>query len=91
MAQLAEELPAYGGLYVNHPVVDATGLEGGWDFVLSWSPPHLVKGGEAGADPNGAITIIDALEKQLGLKLEARKQAMPVVVIDHVERNPSEN
>ena len=91
MAQLAEELPAFGGLYVVRPVIDATGLEGGWDFALSWSPPHLVKGGEAAADPNGGLTIIEALDKQLGLKLEARKHAMPVVVIDHVEREPTEN
>ncbi len=88
MAQLAAELPAFGGLYVNHPVIDLTGLEGGWDFVLSWSPPHLIRGGELeAAEPNGALTIIEALDRQLGLKLEARKHPMPVLVIDHVERD----
>jgi uncharacterized protein (TIGR03435 family) len=96
MAQLAEELPAFGGLYVTHPVFDATGLEGGWDFDLSWSPPHLVRGGEAGlpgvaADPNGAFTIVEALDKQLGLKLMPQKHPMPVLVIDHVDLNPTEN
>jgi uncharacterized protein (TIGR03435 family) len=100
MAQFAQELPAFGGLYVTHPVFDATRLEGGWDFVLSWSPPHLIRGGDAGsantsapvaADPNGALTIIEALEKQLGLKLELRKHPMPVLVIDHVEQTPTDN
>ncbi len=100
MAQLAEELPAFGGLYVNHPVVDATGLEGGWNFNLSWSPPHLIKAGEAGstnaaapnaADPNGALTIVEALEKQLGLRLEPQKRLMPVLVINHVDLRPTEN
>jgi uncharacterized protein (TIGR03435 family) len=100
VAQLAEYLPAFGGLYVNHPVFDATGLEGAWDFDLSWSPPHLIKSGDAGsstgtapaaADPNGGLTIIEALDKQLGLKLELRKHPMPVLVIDHVDLKPTDN
>jgi len=95
MAELADELPAFGAAYVTHPVVDETGLEGGWDFVLNWSPPHLIRSGsgEAGqpADPNGAFTIVEALEKQLGLKLVLQKHPMPVLVIDHVEREPTDN
>ncbi len=55
MAQLAEDLPAFGGLYVTHPVFDATGLNGGWDFDLSWSPPHLVRGKEPSAASAGCI------------------------------------
>jgi uncharacterized protein (TIGR03435 family) len=99
MEQLAEELPAFGGLYVTHPVFDATGLKGGWDFDLSWSPPHLVRGQEPGVpasmapvaeDPNGALTIVEALSK-LGLKLEPRKHPMPVLVVDHVEPKPTDN
>jgi uncharacterized protein (TIGR03435 family) len=99
MAQLAEELPAFGGLYVTHPVFDATGLRGGCDFDLTWSPPHLVRGQEPGVpasmapvaeDPNGALTIVEALSK-LGLKLEPRKHPMPVLVVDHVEPKPTDN
>ena len=99
MEQLAEELPAFGGLYVTHPVFDATGLKGGWDFDLSWSPPHLVRGREPGLptpgtavaeDPNGALTIVEALSK-LGLKLEPQKHPMPVLVVDHVEPKPTDN
>jgi uncharacterized protein (TIGR03435 family) len=100
MAQLAEQMQAWGGIYVTHPVFDATGLEGGWDFILSWSPPHLIRNGEAGplsaaapvaADPNGALTLVEALDKQLGLKLELQKHPMPVLVIDHVEPKPTDN
>jgi len=95
MAQLAEKLPAFGGLYVNHPVFDATGLEGAWDFDLSWSPPHLIRGGgETGAgaaDPNGGLTIVEALDRQLGLKLVPQKHPMPVLVIDRVELKPTDN
>jgi uncharacterized protein (TIGR03435 family) len=99
MAQLAEELPAFGGLYVTHPVFDATGLKGGWDFDLSWSPPHLVRRREPGLpapgatvteEPNGALTIVEALNK-IGLKLEPQKHPMPVLVIDRVEPKPTDN
>ena len=93
MAQLAEDLPAFGALYVSHPVIDGTGLEGGWDFTLSWSPPHLAHAGETAVpnDPNGGLTIVEALEKQLGLKLETKKHLMDVLLIDRVERAPTDN
>jgi uncharacterized protein (TIGR03435 family) len=97
MAQLAERLQPMGGLYIPHPVIDSTGLEGGWDFVLSWSPPHLIDSGRGGgeaagmADPNGGLTLVEALEKQLGLKLKLQKYPMPVLVIDHVEEKPTDN
>ena len=43
------------------------------------------------ADPNGALSVQDAMEKQLGLKLVMRKRPVPVLVIDHVEEKPSAN
>jgi uncharacterized protein (TIGR03435 family) len=105
MAQLAERLQPIGGIYITHPVIDATGLAGAWDFVLSWSPPHLLQGcggcgrdaGLAAAavntasDPFGSLSVVEALDKQLGLKLRLEKHAMPVVVIDSVQQRPSDN
>jgi uncharacterized protein (TIGR03435 family) len=35
--------------------------------------------------------LFDAVEKQLGLKLEMRKRTYPVFVIDHIEEKPTEN
>jgi uncharacterized protein (TIGR03435 family) len=43
------------------------------------------------SDPSGAVTIFEALEKQLGLKLSPRKVNMPVTVIDHLEQKPTDN
>jgi uncharacterized protein (TIGR03435 family) len=43
------------------------------------------------ADPTGVITIFDAIERQLGLRLERQKRLMPVIVIDHLEEKPTEN
>ena len=38
-----------------------------------------------------AISLFDALNKQLGLKLEMQKRPMPVIVIDHIEEKPTDN
>ena len=43
------------------------------------------------SDPIGGVTLFDAIEKQLGLKLEAHKEPRPVLVIDHIEPTPTEN
>jgi uncharacterized protein (TIGR03435 family) len=106
MAQFADQLQSLGGVYVHYPVVDATGLEGSWDFSLSFSPitesqlstlrtssPFgATAGGGAGAsDPVGGTSLFDAVEKQLGLKLEAQKRTYPVFVIDHIEEKPTDN
>jgi uncharacterized protein (TIGR03435 family) len=111
MAQFADQLQTIAGTYVVRPVVDATGLEGAWDFTLSFSPippqqlTTMMAGaraslppGAAGAADNtasdpigGGVSLFDAVEKQLGLKLEVRKRTYPVFVIDHIEEKPTEN
>ncbi len=37
------------------------------------------------------MTVFEAVSKQLGLDLVARKHALPSIVVDHVERVPTEN
>jgi uncharacterized protein (TIGR03435 family) len=107
MAQLAEKLHEIAPVYIDHPVIDASGLEGGWDFVLSWTPRGMFdnqrggRGGEANqpqpgavgtaSDPSGSLTVFEALDKELGLKAELRKHSAPVLVIDHVEPKPTDN
>jgi uncharacterized protein (TIGR03435 family) len=86
--------------YIDHPVVDVTGLEGGWDFQYGWSAARLTQSsqgpgpgpGAAAAqavDP-GEITVSDALQYQLGLKLVKQKRSIPVIVVDHVSETPIE-
>jgi uncharacterized protein (TIGR03435 family) len=43
------------------------------------------------SDPSGALSLPDAVNKQLGLKLEMQKRPMQVLVIDHVEEKPTDN
>jgi uncharacterized protein (TIGR03435 family) len=99
MAQFAEDLSSMANGYIKEPVVDATGLNGSWDFTLAFSGIGVVnagRGGDASAGalaasaPTGALSLFDALQKQLGLKLEQRKRPMPVLVIDHIEEQPIE-
>jgi uncharacterized protein (TIGR03435 family) len=107
MAQFAAKLPDVGGAagYLNeHPMVDLTGLKGSYDFDITWSPPARFNRGGRGdsgglpvpgaviaAAPIEGLTIFEAIDKQLGLKLSVEKHAMPVVAIDHVDRTPSDN
>jgi uncharacterized protein (TIGR03435 family) len=94
MADLAAALPTrIAPSFIDRPVVDLTGLKGAYDFQLDWVPRPLVGNAADGpsADIAAGATVFDALDKQLGLKLEERKLPMPVIVIDHIERVPTEN
>jgi uncharacterized protein (TIGR03435 family) len=98
--EFVSKLRGWAPAYLDRPVVDLTGIDGSFDFTLSWTGKNLLQirgdagqpGGVAAAsDPNGGLTVFEAVDKQLGLKLEARKHPMPVLVIDHVEQKPTEN
>jgi uncharacterized protein (TIGR03435 family) len=43
------------------------------------------------SDPNSGSSLSEAIEKQLGLKLEMQKRPLPVLVIDHIEQKPTDN
>ena len=76
---------------VGRLVLDRTGLSGrGFDFDLEFSadPPAGVP--PAPSENPGAPSIFTALEEQLGLKLQAERAPVEVLVIDRVER-PTEN
>ena len=44
--------------------------------------------GSDASDPTGGLSLFDAVDKQLGLKLESRKRPMKVLVIDSVQEKP---
>jgi uncharacterized protein (TIGR03435 family) len=70
---------------MGRPVRDATALEGQYDFkfdLMRYLPPDL----PPGQAPDVAGMVLNGLEEQLGLKLEARKIPTEVLVIDHAER-----
>jgi uncharacterized protein (TIGR03435 family) len=109
MTQFASVLQRTAPGYFQTPVLDATGLDGSYDFTLTFAPAGAVRGGGGrggkrggpaadapGApgeptDPTGQMSLPEAVERQLGLKLEQGKRPIKVWVIDHVERAPTEN
>jgi uncharacterized protein (TIGR03435 family) len=87
------------GTALDRPVVDQTGLSGRYDCTLNWTPDEFqfadMRNPNAPlppADPNNADLpdLYTAIQQQLGLKLDATKAPVDVMVIDRIEK-PSEN
>ena len=100
IAQIGDELQHVASGYIYNPVVDGTGIKGSYDFTLSFSSADKIlpdtgggadSSGPTASDPNGALSIFDAISAQLGLKLEKTKRPYPVLVIDHMEETPTPN
>jgi uncharacterized protein (TIGR03435 family) len=80
----------YGPL--KRPVIDKTGLTGAFDVHLRWardSDPAAVAQQSEPGEP-GAPGIFDAVEQQLGLKLESGRGPVEHLIVDHVDR-PGDN
>jgi uncharacterized protein (TIGR03435 family) len=99
MATLAASLSSQG----YGPVQDATGLTGKYDIDLTWTPdpafgPRPVNPTAPEATPPAAgipapegSSLFTALRDSLGLKLERSQTPVQFLVIDHIERIPTEN
>ena len=84
MMSLARILSQIGGWEpAGKRVVDQTGLPGAWDFAIEWTP--------ASQSDNGGLDLFGALEAQVGLRLESKEVPVPVLVIDSMDRTPSDN
>ena len=84
---------------LGNPVRDETGLKGLYNFSLNFEDPRLLRARDGGHPPPSGSNpppldplpdIFTAVQEQLGLKLEAKKGPVEILVIDHMER-PSEN
>jgi uncharacterized protein (TIGR03435 family) len=101
MAQFAEQLSSYANGYLTIPLLDQTGLTDAYDLTLSWSGIGVFRGGgvpgqpagqaDGASEPNGAISLMEAVSRQLGLKMEMQKHQLPILVVDHLEQSPTEN
>jgi len=76
---------------LDRTVVDQTGLSGTYDFDLEWTPDENQFSGNLprSVEPTKP-SLFAAMQEQLGLRLEATRGPVQVLVIDRVER-PSEN
>jgi uncharacterized protein (TIGR03435 family) len=81
--------------WVRQPVLNQTGLDGKYDLRLEWTPDQPVATADStGAPPdqpaNAGPTIFTALQQQLGLSLQSRKNQALCKVVNRVQL-PSEN
>jgi uncharacterized protein (TIGR03435 family) len=85
---------------LGRPVADETGLTGVYDFTLEYAPgasigplpppPPGVDGGSTASTPDAA-DIFSAIQAQIGLKLQQKKGPVDLLIIDHIEKVPTEN
>lgn len=85
------------GAVLDRPVVDKTGLDAKYDFLLKWTPDEtqFTSFGPRPPqpqtnNPDAPPDLFTAIQQQLGLKFESTKAAVDVLVIDRIEK-PSEN
>ena len=79
---------------LDHLVLDKTGIEGVFSFTLDWTPDDSPAASSPQGPPKRSEkwpSLLSALQEQLGLKLEARRAPVESIVIDHVEKIPTEN
>jgi len=82
MDEVVQSLQVYAG----RPVLNKTGLTGTYDVKMEATPSFRINSNPDPAD----IGVFDAVQVQLGLKLEAQKAMIEVLVVDHIEK-PTEN
>ena len=85
MAEAAERFLRPAG----RPVIDRTGLTGGYDLDIKFEPDEIRNRADR-SEPVRGPSFAEALEEQLGLRLEPIRAPIPVIVVQSVER-PSEN
>ena len=76
--------------------MDQTGLSGRYNYILdinSYITDEIRRssGPNGGPPPDAPSIIAQAMQAQLGLKLDPKKAPMEMLIIDHVEKSPTEN
>lgn len=90
MAKLANSLVRY----LDRPVVDQTEMTGECSFVLDWlyePPPGFPEAALPPPEERVGLPLAGALPAQLGLQLEKRITMADTLMIDAVDRIPTDN
>ena len=88
LAQMLEGRLSIGG-GTPRPVIDETGLTGKYDIKLTWSPQ--ADNLQAVKETQEGESMLEALESQLGLKIRPGKANLEMLVVDHIEKVPTDN
>jgi uncharacterized protein (TIGR03435 family) len=93
--------------FTERPVIDMTDIKGQYDFDLTFMPETMQRmpmmmqapGPKGGGDPmtsasdppvERAGSIYESVQRY-GLRLEARKAPLEILVVDHIEKSPTGN
>jgi uncharacterized protein (TIGR03435 family) len=103
MDQFADLAQSLANSEIKNRVPNKTGLEGSYDFTLVYTTTRKLRVDTkaaadaaklAGDDASAPVTgesVEDAFRKQLGLRLERQALTLPALVLDHIEKTPTEN
>jgi uncharacterized protein (TIGR03435 family) len=72
------------GRTLKRPIIDRTELKGHYSFILEFSLPSQ-------ADNSAYPDIVAAVQAQLGFKVVAEKVPVEMLVVDHIEKQPTRN
>jgi uncharacterized protein (TIGR03435 family) len=87
-----EKLAQQVGFQVGKPVTDATGLAGEFEIGLYWASDTQLSAKPDATDPaDSGPTLPQALQDQLGLRLEQKKGPVDFLVVDHIDKMPTAN
>jgi uncharacterized protein (TIGR03435 family) len=81
---------------LRNPVIDETGLTGRFNYFIDLNPyfsEEMRKSGgpDGGPPPDAPSIIAQAIQAQLGLKLDSKKAPVEMLVVDRMEKAPTEN
>jgi len=72
---------------MDYPILDSTGLSGSYNFSLDLP----VKGPDVNASDYQMTSLFPAVSRQLGIDVASKRVSMRMLVVDHAEKNPSQN
>jgi len=103
MDQFADMAQPMAGSDIKNRVANKTGLTGSYDFTLYYTSAHKLRvdataaqatateAGDTSATPVAGLSVVDAFRKELGLRLEKQPGTYPALILDHIEKTPTEN
>ena len=76
---------------LNRPVIDETGLTGRYEIKID-ATAYRQAGAAGDEGPLDVMGVLfNALQQQLGVKLDSKKENVDILMIDHAEKAPTEN
>jgi Protein of unknown function (DUF3738) len=77
---------------LNRPIIDRTGLVNKYDYALIFDTSALMPPPNPTAPDSDTPTPIEVLlQEQLGLRLEKHKGSIEILIVDHVDKTPTDN